>query len=391
MDAASKFAALPGIAFDQPDCYETSDLPESDQRPAAAAAVDSSANVEILNVDPGDAYKRFQDKSLTVSGADFSGTASGKGYQSYGQWGLTQQRDEETPLEKYRRLQIEVQELQQTFENMTIPADESSKQTFGDIDLKDVCSEMKSLDSKLKQIDCDSCVDGLIANTAGTKTLSQLEQSLRPAAAPDTKPKSGPAGSSNAVMYELSYPADAGTSLSLHQLEERVRSLEQLLGSGDKVSLLSGATGATTICETVRQVSRKVMLMDPAQLDQLDARLNTILEKVSSIADRKSAVDDLEQESRVNEVIQLIRETEGQRSALPAIAARLSSLSELEEQAIQFSGAISYIDSLQRQTTRDLVSSQEDLNKVRESLNQNMSLFRQAVESFEKRLSAASK
>ena len=85
MDAASKFAALPGIAFDQPDCYETSDLPESDQRPAAPA-VDSSANVEILNVDPGDAYKRFQDKSLTVSGADFSGTASGKGYQSYGQW-----------------------------------------------------------------------------------------------------------------------------------------------------------------------------------------------------------------------------------------------------------------------------------------------------------------
>ena len=309
MDAASKYANLPGIAFDQPDCYETSDLPESDQQRSRVKTEDVSANVEILSVDPGDAFKRFEGKSLTVSGADFSGIpTAGRGYQSWGQWELLGQHplEEETPLQKYRRLQIEVQELQQTFAGMNIPADAASGRDFaGDIQLKDICADLKSLDTDLKKLDCDSCVDSLIASTTSAKTLTQLEQSLRTAVAPKQTSASGSvkdvtAAGSNAVTYELSCSVDASQSLSLHHVEERVRALEQLVGSGDKVSPLSGVTGARSICDAVRLLSHKVLLMDPSQLDHLDSRLSSILEKLSSISERKSAVEDVEREVRVN-------------------------------------------------------------------------------------------
>lgn len=399
MDTVSKYANLPGIVYDQPDCYETSDLPESDQPPVRIKTEDVSENVEILSVDANEAFRRFEGKSLAVTGADFTGIpTAGKGYQTWGQWELAERGvDQETPLEKYRRLQIEVQELQRTFSDMKIPSDSKASGFAGDVKLEDVSSDLKSLSEELKNLDSDSCVDSLMVGSSSAKTVAQLEQALRQSGATNQRPESDSdptakkGSAARTVDYELTVPLRQTQSLTLHQMDQRVRALEQLVGPEERVSLLTGVSGARSICETVGILCNKVLLMEPSHLDQLDARVNSLLEKTSVLSEKRSAIEDLERESRVNQLLQLIRETEGQRSGLPAVAARLNSLSEVEEQASQFSSAISYIDSLQNQIVRDLTSSQQDLKDLRESLNRNMTLFKETVEGFERRLEAVLK
>lgn len=402
MDAVSKYANLPGIVYDQPDCYETSDLPESEQIRVRVRAEDVSANVEILAVDAAEAFRRFDGKSVTVTGTDFTGVpTAGKGYQTWGLWELGQRGSdqEETPLQKYRRLQIEVQELQQTFADMKLPADtKSDSDAFsGNMSLRDVSNDLKSLSDELKGLDCDSCVDSLIVGSScSAKTLAQLEQALRPSHSTTTPhPQSECATQKDAldhsVGYELTVPLNHAQSLSLQQLDQRVRALERLVGPEERVSLLTGVSGARSICETMGILSNKVLLMEASHLDQLDARITSLLEKVSALSEKRSAVEDVERDARLTQLLQLIRETEGQRSALPAIAARLNNLAEVEEQATQFSSAISYIDSLQSQIVRNLTTSQQDLKDLRESLDRNMRLFKETVEGFEKRLEAAMK
>ena len=66
-----KYAHLPGIDASQPDVFETSDLPESDQPDPAASSsandqqsVDAADQIETLKVDVKDVYEKFKVVSM---------------------------------------------------------------------------------------------------------------------------------------------------------------------------------------------------------------------------------------------------------------------------------------------------------------------------------------
>ncbi|XP_042910479.1 dynactin subunit 2-like [Parasteatoda tepidariorum] len=64
--ANPKYADLPGIAHDQPDVYETTDLPEAEQGTFSISdvIVDQCDSVQILNISPSDAHSKFKGKTL---------------------------------------------------------------------------------------------------------------------------------------------------------------------------------------------------------------------------------------------------------------------------------------------------------------------------------------
>ena len=69
---------------DQPDVYETSDLPESDQDLNSADNGDTTDSVvEILNVSGENAYSTFKGKVLDSSMVDFSDRISRRGHTGY--------------------------------------------------------------------------------------------------------------------------------------------------------------------------------------------------------------------------------------------------------------------------------------------------------------------
>ncbi|MBV98760.1 Dynactin subunit 2, partial [Eschrichtius robustus] len=112
--ADPKYADLPGIARNEPDVYETSDLPEDDQAEFDAEEL-TSTSVEHIIVNPNAAYDKFKDKRVGTKGLDFSdriGKTKRTGYES-GEYEMLGEGlgVKETPQQKYQRLLHEVQEL----------------------------------------------------------------------------------------------------------------------------------------------------------------------------------------------------------------------------------------------------------------------------------------
>merc|ERR1712126_110249 len=113
-----KYAHLPGIDAGQPDVFETSDLPESDQPDPAAPTATSGAGdagddqVETLKVDVKDIYGKFKDKRVDATNANFSENVSGRGgYESAIQLQINLDRSNETLEMRFKRLQLEMHEL----------------------------------------------------------------------------------------------------------------------------------------------------------------------------------------------------------------------------------------------------------------------------------------
>ena len=87
--ADPKYANLPGIAHDQPDSYETGDLPESEQHydeDAEGSIIDNA--IEMLHISASDAMGRFAGKNLDAGGVDFSDRikGGGRGKRGYVAW-----------------------------------------------------------------------------------------------------------------------------------------------------------------------------------------------------------------------------------------------------------------------------------------------------------------
>ena len=113
-----KYAHLPGIDAGQPDVFETSDLPESDQpdpTPASAnastdqAGGDAADQVETLKVDVKDVYGRFKDKRVDASKVDFSdnvGASTRSGYDNAVELQINMDRSNETLEMRFKRLQV---------------------------------------------------------------------------------------------------------------------------------------------------------------------------------------------------------------------------------------------------------------------------------------------
>lgn len=88
-------------------------MPESDQ--TSDFYEEDNDAIEKLNISANDAFNKFKGKQLTANKIDFSDRISKRirtGYDARsGDWELVEKGTKETPLQKYQRLQCEMQEL----------------------------------------------------------------------------------------------------------------------------------------------------------------------------------------------------------------------------------------------------------------------------------------
>lgn len=344
-DAVSKYANLPGIATDQPDVYETSDLPESDQlgkgvRPSSLLDADHSDNVEILKVAASDAFKRFDGCSLSGDRVDFREMpVIRRAHQSWGEWEVAaqQSREKETPLQRYHRLQTEMSELMLSLNAMNEQSKRSESAengTFtGDLTLGKAASHLENLTDQLKSLNIDQWVENDIVRgtKANLNAIEQLEAKVKTAqaAAPSST-------SSSTVTYELQCRTDQGRASNMaeiNRIEQKIKRLENLIGNDDqKLSFLTNLTNGKSVSEAVNVLSIKVSQLDASSLDSIDGRLTSILHKLTQISDKKNTIEDAEKLNKIVKLHELVVKTDKQRAAIPAIASRLNSLSELQEQ-----------------------------------------------------------
>ncbi|KAK1796420.1 hypothetical protein P4O66_009476, partial [Electrophorus voltai] len=290
-------------ASNEPDVYETSDLPEDDQAQFESEEL-CSDSVERIVVNPNAAYDKFKDKRVSTKGLDFSDRISKSrrvGYES-GEYELLGEGCgvKETPQQKYQRLVNEIQELTEEVERIQTSAKESSaEERLTPVVLAQQAAQLK------KQL-VSSHLDSLLGPNAhinladpdgalAKRLMTQLEvaRGMRSGVSGEGK-SAGPKGPDGVVLYELhsrpehekfteSAKARQLDALFLNfdgiaEVERRLADLETAVGSGsDKKGPLSAGLHGASLMETMELLQARVSALDAATLDQVEARLQATI------------------------------------------------------------------------------------------------------------------
>nr|XP_015838591.1 PREDICTED: dynactin subunit 2 [Tribolium castaneum] len=301
--ADPKYADLPGIAHDEPDVYETNDLPESEQ--AVDFFEEENDSIERIHVSASEAFNKFKGKFLKANNVDFSERISKKirtGYDARsGDWELVGEGEKETPLQKYQRLQCEMKELME--EITKIQAEKKGDDANCLVSSSQVEQALKKLtDLKLEE-SLGAEVVSSISDPQGTqikKLLSQLEQ-FKASAREKTESQAESDGSG--IVYQLNYrpeQARLAQTTRVAELEGRLHRLESIMGSSnDKLTRLASATNKGTLLETAQHLSATASLLDSAQLDHIEGRLSCLQQKLDAIAEKKKEIAQDEEKDKM--------------------------------------------------------------------------------------------
>uniref|UniRef100_A0AAR2LE06 Dynactin subunit 2 n=1 Tax=Pygocentrus nattereri TaxID=42514 RepID=A0AAR2LE06_PYGNA len=361
--ADPKYANLPGIAFNEPDVYETSDLPEDDQAQFESEEL-CSDSVERIVVNPNAAYDKFKDKRVGTKGLDFSDRISKTrrvGYES-GEYELLAEGCgvKETPQQKYQRLVNEIQELTQEVEHIQANVKESSAEER----LTPVVLAQRA--AQLKQQLVSAHLDSLLGPNAhinladpdgalAKRLMTQLElaRGVRSSAGGEGK-GSGLKGPDGVVLYEL------------HSRPEHERFTESA-----KVR-----QHCTTFSkETIELLEARVSALDAATLDQVEARLQSVLGKMNEIAKHKAAIEDAETQNKVSQLYDVVQKWDAMATSLPQVVQRLIAVKELHEQAMQFGQLLTHLDTTQQMINNALKDNSTLLTQVRTYLSYSLHFF----------------
>ncbi|XP_055467906.1 dynactin subunit 2 isoform X1 [Psammomys obesus] len=396
--ADPKYADLPGIARNEPDVYETSDLPEDDQAEFDAEEL-TSTSVEHIIVNPNAAYDKFKDKRVGTKGLDFSdriGKTKRTGYES-GDYEMLGEGlgVKETPQQKYQRLLHEVHELTAEVEKIKATVKESA--TEEKLTPVVLAKQLAALKQQLvashleKLLGPDAAInltdpDGALAK----RLLLQLEATKNSKGSSGGKTTGGTPPDSSLVTYELhSRPEQDKFSQAakVAELEKRLSELEATVRCDqDAQNPLCAGLQGTCLMETVELLQAKVSALDLAVLDQVEARLQSVLGKVNEIAKHKASVEDADTQSKVHQLYETVQRWSPMASTLPELVQRLVTIKQLHEQAMQFAQLLTHLDTTQQMIASSLKDNTTLLTQVQTTMRENLATVEGNFASIDERM-----
>lgn len=393
--ADPKYADLPGIAYDEPDVYETNELPESDQ---AADFYDEKPDpIEKIHVSSDDAFSKFKGKYVDGTNVDFSSRIEKRirtGYNAAsGDWEIAGY-GKETPVQKYNRLQCEMKELLE--EISEIQKNKTSEDLTCLVPTEKVEQSLKKLaDIKLEETLGEEVIQKL-SDPQGIqfkKLLSQIEEYK---ATIHEQPESQADANLENLVYQFAYKpgqASLAQTARLSELEARLNRLESVLGaSSDKLSRLKCPNTKGSLLETAEHLSATASLLDSSQLDHIEGRLGALAQKLEAIADKKKQIhQDEEKDKMILELFDMVKNTEHASKLLPKTIARLKALEELHKKATDFTKTLAQIEAAQTEMTGSIDNNKTLLQGVQESFAMSLNEINSTVLSLDSRIKALKK
>jgi len=403
--ADSKYADLPGIAYDQPDSYETADLPECNQN--TDFYEEETDTIERLHISASEAFNRFKGKTLDGKGIDFSDRLSKRlrtGYDARsGDWELVESGEKETPLQKYQRLQCEMKELLEEITQLKEMAkDEKDLEKLSSLLLS---SHVEVAQKQLAEVRLEETLGSELMTSLADPQGSQLRrlfaqlENLKLSGTPSQKLgniKTQPAAQSGTVTYELTYRPEQAYLMQVSNvadLEHRLHKLETVLGAtSDKMARLSLDTQHKSLVEVAQELNAKANLLDSAQLDHIEGRLTALAQKMDSINEKTAATpEDLERNHKMNELYELVTKTETLAQVLPQTVDRLLALESLHRQAVDFNKSLAQLEALQQQIINSLQNNDTMMKDVQTNVKQNLDAIIKNISGLETRIAALKK
>lgn len=392
--ANPKYADLPGIAYDQPDIYESDDLPEAD-RMAPEASVDQSESVSTLVISATDAYEKFKGCTVDASSVDFTEGISKQRKKGYdvlsGEWEMAGDKEPENVQQKYQRLQFEVKELLNEVDALKASPHQGDQQLNTLANPTCLLEHAQLVQKMLLDVDLERTLgsDTVLSLTdpqaALRKNLAQQLERLRqgPASASTSAPKKAAAEPSTDQVQ---------ATVKIASLEERLKKLENMVGPDpQKLSMLTSHTDSSSLMEVSQLLSSRLHLLEASHLDQVEARLSLLQQKMTQLADKKSALEELDKAGKVNELYELLKKSDAMGSSLAQVVERLVCLQELHEQAFQFSKAVTQLDQVQQHLSVALKNNDKHLTEVQANFGQNIDTINKNMALLEGKIAALKK
>uniref|UniRef100_A0A8C6T5Z1 Dynactin 2 (p50) n=1 Tax=Neogobius melanostomus TaxID=47308 RepID=A0A8C6T5Z1_9GOBI len=401
--ADPKYANLPGIAFNEPDIYETGDLPEDDQAQFESEELCSEV-VDRIVINPNAAYDKFKDKLVNTKGLDFSDRISASrrvGYES-GEFEILGEGSgvKETPQQKYLRLVNEIQELSKEVDSIQTATKESgSEERLTPVVLAQQAAQLKQ---QLVSAHLDTLLgpqahinltdpDGALAR----RLLTQLEvaKGSRVSATGGGQPTATEKGPDGVVLYELhSRPEqekfnNAAKVKAIMWPYYLVLIIFSIVLQGP---LSAGAQGAS-LMDTIELLQARVSALDSATLDQVEARLQSVLGKMNEMAKHKAAIEDAETQNKVAQLYDLVQKCDSMSTSVPQVVQRLVSLKELHEQAMQFGQLLTHLDTTQQMINNTLKDNNTLLTQVQQTMKENFVAIEENFSALDERIKKLSK
>lgn len=400
--ADPKYANLPGIDVNSPDLYETSDLPEDDQPVAKVPELDSSS-VERIALDSKAAYTAFQGKGVsTLGSADFSdsvGKLRTSGYFSERtEYELNDGSTPETPLQKFQRLQHEIRELTEEVNKVKECVKGDGKDSLSSVNLGQQLQYLQHQLTDLhleKLLGPDASIDLSDPQGALRQRLLQQLSSYNPAVGGKDKPNAPSGGEGDCITYELYYrpeQAQFRKNARMASLEERLERLENAIGQNvDKVGVLTADTDNKSLLGAVSALNSKLSLLDPTNVEAVEARLQSVMHKLSQIADKKAASENTERQQKMNELYEVMKKWEALGDSLPHVVDRMVALKDLHQQALQFSQALTYLDTAQQEVKASLGNHSDMLKQLQSSFKENVEGIKSNFSTLDQRIQVLKK
>ncbi|XP_074658882.1 dynactin subunit 2-like [Tubulanus polymorphus] len=405
-----KYQNLPGIAYDQPDIYESGDLPEADQSNQLEEL--NSESVEHVQCKPNEAYSKFKGSKLDSSNLDFSDRISQSrrtGYVALPEYEMasSEDRSQESPAQKYHRLQHEIREL----------ADETKKiqDNLKDDEMADKLSPVQLAQQTefLQQQLADLHLEALLGPDAKVdlsdpegalqkRLLKQIDAYKQTKASPTkaspTAAAAAAAGNQAAgdhITYELFYKPEQAKfahTARMADLEQRLERMEAVIGNNpEALSAVTSGIADKGLVAVVSHLKSKIGLFDPEQLELIEGRMISLVGKLNQIAEKKEVIEDGEKQSKVSQLYDLVKKWEVVSENVPHVVDRLTALKELHEQALQFSQALTHLDTSQQQIDTTMKTHADMLQQLKMTFETNMNQIQENTSSLNERLKTINK
>lgn len=391
-----KYAHLPGIAYDQPDVYESADLPEADQN--REEPEEDSEFIKHPTLSASTAFKLFKGKNLDSETVDFSDRLSKNrrtGYNALsGEWTLAGKGEKETPLQKYQRVKCEMKELIE--EISKIKEDESPE-----ISNRGIINHLESMNRQLEELRLDRSLGTELVSNLADPQGAQIKKMLT------ELDKLGGSGDSNSrvnvdselqqgqpceIRYQvMSRPqrAHLAHAARIADLESRVNKLNRLLApTPDYLRRLAGGTDKS-LAESSRIIASKVTLLNTGQLEAIDARMSSLVAKMDQVAERTAAITgsaDVERDNKIRELYELAKTADEMSQLLPQAVDRMAALESLHQQSSNFVKSLNQIESMQQVLANSCGSTKEAVRVLEEAFATSVKSLKTSLEDIDSRV-----
>jgi hypothetical protein len=362
--------------------------------PGAAA---KSEDVDSSATPAREAFGAFAQREAEAAEAATENGARGdrprrREYETFGAKPAVQKF--EPPEQRLVRLQAEVAELLQLAEGSAASSSPEAAADQLGIDPAALNAELKVLEQRLGGLARDAPAswrqpegDQVVGISPMSGSLVSQLQKL--ATGSPTAAASGGSGDGH-VTYELSYaPSTAAIveSSKIAALESSIADIEKQLGVLDPSCPFSDLQSAVALLQ------KRVSLLDKNKLDSIRTGVDKVSGDIEKALKKKEELQggsgDRDLDRKVSELYEFCHRWSATADSLPTIVARLRSLQAIHQQSASFAARLAALEKQQDELQKLLETTNMAVQDLGRGLQENMTIVRDNMTSFEDKMKKA--